>query len=319
VRNAILHRGIEAGPGERGAGFRAPAGHLRGGRRGVEALDREAIVELQRLAGNAAVAQRMIGQRRDGRVIMGVDRIKVDANPSAPPDGLAGIRKLKRGAGILGYTVRSIAEWAPILRVEAPTQDAEGWTAKARPINYVPEPEFTEYWPTQGRQKLAERTYLDIAPEWETKLHGGEDEHVSDSTHAWEISWKKAAEIINALSKEPGPTQPTGDAAVKDVWDRYRRALPADDMRPAGKMPTDQAQKDIFSTDRGTLFRWLFETTVVRDTRGYHEPKTKPTGVGDDTVSTLDDGTSKLPGPASADLISEVRAKWKPGKDIIGS
>ena len=292
--------------------------HLRGGRRGVAALDTESILELQRLAGNAAVAKSLVGSKRDGRIVMGVDTIKIEQHPSPPEKGLKTIRDLKDGAGILGYTVRSIADWAPTLRPESPARDEKGWTTRARPINFVPEPEFKEWWPTEGLHKIAERTYIDVEGDWEKKLKGGEDEHVSDATHAWEISWKKAAELINALSKKPGPPQPTAEAATKELWNRYRNALP-EDMRPQGDQPTDAAQRAIFSPDHGTLFRWLFETTVVRDTRGYHEPKTKPQGVGKDTVSTIEPAKSQLPGPLSPALIKEVRVKWKPGKDIIGS
>lgn len=295
------------------------ARHLRGRGGGISVLDQESILELQRLAGNAAVAKSLIGSKRNGRTVMGVDAIKVDQKPSAPPDGLKSIRAKKKGAGLLGYTIRSIADWAPLLKPEAPTQEGKGWTTKARPINHVPEPEFEEYWPTTGKHKIADHTFIDVNGDWEKKLKGGEDEHVSDSTHAWQISWKKAAEIINGLSKKPGAAQPTQEDATKDLWNRYRNALPSEDMRPKGDQPTESAQREIFSPDHGTLFRWLFETTVVRDTRGYHEPKTKPEGVGDDTVSTIVPGDSKLPGPLSPELIKEVRVKWKPGKDIIGS
>jgi hypothetical protein len=178
---------------------------------------------------------------------------------------------------------------------------------------------FEEYWPTQGRHEIAERTHIQVDPDWETKLHQGEDEHVSDSTLAWELSWKKVAAIINELAKKPGPPQATSEAATKDLWNRYKRALPEEDLKPEGEQPTEDAQRKVLSPDRGTLFRWLFETTVVRDTRGYHEPKTTPVGVGEETVNKLEPGNSQLPGPLSEKLIPEVREKYKPGKNIQGS
>lgn len=294
--------------------------HPRGGRRHVSAFDQESILELQRLAGNAAVAKQLVGSKRNGRIVMGVDTIKLNQHASAAPGGLADIRKLKKGAGILGYTVRSIADWAPILRPEAPSKDAGGWTTKARSINFVPEPEFEEYWPTKGRHEIAERNYLDIDKDWEDKIHEGEDQHVADASYAWKQTWKKVADAINGLAKKAGPPHGTEDAAIKDLWRRYRAALPDDsDLIPKGDVPTESAQRALLSPDHKSMFRWMFETTYVRDTRGYHNPAIVPSHVsGDAAVSHIEKGPSEIPGPTTPELSEQLRKKFV-GEDIKGT
>jgi len=290
--------------------------HGHGRRRYLGTWDNESILELQRLAGNAAVAKSLVGSRRNGRVVAGVDMIKVKEAPSAPPDGLKSIRALKKGAGIMGYTVREISDNPPILKPESPTKSGEGWTTRARPVNYFGEPKFDEYWPTKGRHKIADSNYLDIDDRWEKKLHVGEDEHVSDSTLAWEQTWKLVAGIINKLAEEPGPPQASEDAARKNLFDRYRKALPEPDLNPEGDQPDEDAQRKVLAPDNGTLFWWMFQTTVVRDTRDYHKPGTDATFEGNDTIAHLADGGSQIPGPKSPELLKEVRKKFKPGEKI---
>ncbi len=320
MQNRLRGRAPDGSMGAPSATRTMPARHARGGRRGLSAFDNESILELQRLAGNAAVAKSLIGSKRDGRVVMGVDAIKLQEKPSPPAGGLKAIRDLKKGAGILGYTIRSIDDWPPILKPESPVQNDKGWTTKARAVSRVPEPEFKEYWPTQGRHAIAKNTFIDIDPDWERKLHVGEDEHVSDTTLAWEVTWKAVAGIINALAKEPGRPQPTAEAATKDLFDRYRRALPEPDLKPEGEQPDEDAQRKVLSPDDGTLFWWMFQTTVVRDTRNYHEPKTAPSEVGGNiTVSHLENGDSKIPGPKSDELLKEVRKKFTKGAKIKGT
>jgi hypothetical protein len=277
------------------------------------------MLELQRLAGNAAVAKSLIGTKRNGRVVAGVDTIKVKNVPSPPPEGLSSIRALKNGQAIMGYTIREISDNPPILRPEAPTQSEAGWSAKARPVSYFAEPKFEEYWPTKGRHKVAEYNFLDVDDKWEKKLHEGEDEHVRDATLAWALTWKAVADIINRLAKTPGPPQATPDAATKDLFFRYRKALPEPDLRPEGAQPDEDAQRKILGVDDGTLFWWMFQTTVVRDTRNYHLPKTDHKFEGKATISHLEDGGSQIPGPKSPELLAEVRKKFKPGKIIQGT
>ncbi len=292
--------------------------HIRGGRL-ARSWDQESILELQRLAGNAAVARSLIGQQRNGRVVAGVDTIKLREKPSPPPGGMKSFRDLANGRAIMGYTIREISDNPPILKPESPSQTGEGWTVKARPVNYFGEPKFEEYWPTTGRHKLAEFNYMDIDDKWEKKLHQGEDEHVSDTTLAWELTWKLVADTINRLAKAPGPPQPTADEARRNLFERYRRALREPDLRPEGAEPDENAQRKVLAVEDGTLFWWLFQTTVVRDTRSYHLPKTDHKFEDKDTISHLEDGGSQIPGPKSPELLKEVRKKFRPGEIIKGT
>jgi hypothetical protein len=299
------------------AGERRHRSHRRrGGLRGDEA----AILDLQRLAGNAAVTAALTRLRGGGNRVATVDHATVDLKPAAPPGGLRSIRDRVGGRGVLGLTIRAIEDSPPLFRAETPTQAKGGWTTKARPVGKPPEPMLEELWPTQGRHKIADGTYLEVEPTWEDKLKLGEDEHASDAQLAVELTWKKVAATINALAKQPGPPAPSADAAVEALWKRYVKALPDEHLRPEGAKPSDAAQKDVLAVRGGTYFGWVWESTVVRDTRGYHEPRPKPKVTkGPDVVNVIDAAGSKIPGPSSADLLAELRAKYTPGRKIIGS
>jgi hypothetical protein len=291
--------------------------HLRSRHRAGLAPDQERILELQRLAGNAAVASAM-AHRQSGRAV-GVSAIKIDKKPSAPPDGLRTIRSKKNGSGILGYTIRSIEEGPPILKPDQPAKTDKGWTLKPRAVSFVPEPFFEEYWPTQGRHALAPHQFIDVDGDWESKLRVGEDQHVTDTTLAWELTWQTVAGIINKLAKDDKPpAHPSEDAARADLWKRYMSALP-EDLRPDSTAPSTEAQHQVLTTDQGSIFRWMFDTTVVRDTRDYHTPATKPSEVGKDDISHLEVGQSNIPGPTSPELIAQVRKKYTRGAIIKGT
>ena len=278
------------------------------------------MLELQRLAGNAAVAKSLVGSKRDGRVVAGVDTVQLKEVPSAPDKGLKTIRALKNGAGILGYTVREVNDNPPILKPESPTKTEKGWTTKALPIGNVGEPKFTEYWPTQGVHKLDEYNHVKIDHDWETRLHKGEDEHVSDATLAWELTWKLVEGIVAKLAKEPGPPQPSEDAARKNLFDRYRKALPEPDLVPEGAQPDEDAQRKVLGVADGTLFWWMFQTTVVRDTRSYHKPGMASEFEGKTTIAHPEpEGDFQIPGPKSPELLAQVRKKFKPGQIIKGT
>jgi hypothetical protein len=250
---------------------------------------------------------------------MAGDRIQLDLKPAAPADGLRSIRARKGGAGILGLTLRGIEDAPPLFRPEPPVKGEAGWTARPRPIGSVPEPILEEYWPTKGRHKIAGHTFVDIDDEWAGRLKAGEDEHSSDARLAWELTWKKTADTINRIAKQPGPPASTPEAATKGLWKRYVAALPSD-LRPEGDSPSDEAQRAVLAVRAGTFFAWLWEATIVRDTRNYHEPRTKPAdAAGRDTISVVVAGDSRIPGPTSEELLADLRPKYTKGRKIIGS
>jgi hypothetical protein len=83
------------------------------------------LLELQRLAGNRAVAAE-IGSRRNGRVVLGVSNVSLKEHPSAPPDGVRQIRESRNGGGLLGRTVASIDPSPPLLRAQTPVKVDHG-------------------------------------------------------------------------------------------------------------------------------------------------------------------------------------------------
>jgi hypothetical protein len=286
--------------------------HLLSSHRSALAPDQERILELQRLAGNAAVADavRSIGSTRNGRVILGVSRVTAKTNPMPPPKGVVDIRKKSRSPLTLGYTTRGIEEvQIPLFRAEAPAKAEKGWTTRTKPPRSIPEPEFEEWWPTTGRHQLAEHWFLDVNKDWEDKVHEGEDEHVRDSTRAWEVTWKKVAETLEALSKEPGPPATTDEAAQRAIWKRFVKALPAP-LRPEGDLPTLEAQRAKWApTPSTTFFSRLFEATRWRDRDGWHSTGTKPVDIGGkDQIGEVDKGTSNIGDVTSVKFIDDA---WK--------
>jgi hypothetical protein len=181
-----------------------------------------------------------------------------------------------------------------------------------------------EWWPKEGRHKLSEGSYLDVDHDWEEKLRDGEDEHGRDARLSWELTWKKVQDTINSFAEKPGPSAATPEAATKALWQRYVKALPKE-LQPAGDMPSDAKQREVLAVRPGTFFAWMWEATVARDQRGNHStktvpamsPKNPPKGALVNRIEPFPD--FKVPGKTSEDFLAELRAKWEPGKIIIGS
>jgi len=264
------------------------------------------VLDLQRLAGNRAVAAEL-GSMREGRRVVAVGHA-VNVVPSAPPKGLQEIRATKGGRGILGNTVTSIEPSPPLLRPEPPTKTAEGWTSRARRAR-VPELDFEVLYPTAGRHELAPHNFLDVTEHWSEQIHEGEKEHVEDGLLAWQSTWKLIGKVIEALAKESGPAQPSSEAATLDLWRRFVSKLPSD-LRPEGDAPTEESQTAKWGMDEKTLFRTLLGATTRRDTRSWHAPSVDIDHIeGKDEYKTLSKGNSRIREVTPEDLLSEVRAK----------
>ena len=265
------------------------------------------LLELQRLAGNQAVATE-IGAWRNGRVVVGVSNVDLKAHPSPAPNGVREIRESRGGGGLLGRTVASIDPTPPLLRAEAPVKVDKGWTAQARPSR-TPEPYLEEWWPTAGRHEMYPHVYLDVSQEWEDRLKAGEDEHVSDHTLGWQVTWGKVSQTIADLAAAPGPVQPTEEDAHKDLWKRFGAALPAD-LRPNGDGPSDDAQVAKWGFEPSTsLFRRLFMGTKARDQRGWHTTTSELDHKdGNDEIRHVA-GNTQIGTVSSEDLIGELRGR----------
>jgi hypothetical protein len=278
---------------------------------GVEPLA-ASLLELQRLAGNRAVAAE-IGSWRNGRVVIGVSNVDVKVHPSPPPAGVRQIRESRNGGGLLGRTVASIESSPPLLRAGSPVKVDQGWICQAVPAR-TPEPYLETYWPTAGRHEMYPHVYLDVSKEWEDRLKAGEDEHVSDHTLGWQVTWGTVSETIAGLAQAPGPVQPTEDAARKDLWRRFSGGLPAD-LRPKGAEPTDEAQTALWGPEPSTtLFQRLFGATKARDHRGWHTTTSElDHQAGDDEFRTIG-GTTRIGEVSSEDLIGEIRGSAAKGR-----
>ena len=290
--------------------------------RGLSA-EQESILELQALAGNAAVARALADGQGSGRVTT-VDTMDLVREGMPPEKGVEQIREKTTNKMTIALTQRGIGPYPPIMRVQSPEKVKDGYVARTQKVGSIPEPEVKEYWPKQGLHKLPGNSWLDVEPEWEEKLRDGEDEHGRDAKLAWELTWKLVQDTINRFAEKGGPPEATPEAATKALWKRYVRALPKE-LQPAGEMPTEGKQRDVLDVKPGTFFAWMWEITVARDQRMNHStktvpamsPKKVPKGAMVSTIDKLPD--FQVPGKTSEDFIAEIRAKWEPGKVIQGS
>jgi hypothetical protein len=178
--------------GSRPAGFdRATDGiprHRPRSRRGLSA-EQDSVLELQRLAGNAAVSNALAGGR-SAEGVTSIDRIELLREAVNPENGIQSIRERTANKSTIALTKRTIVDEPPIMRPEPATKGPAGYTTRTQKIGAIPEPKIEEWWPKQGRYKTAEDTYLDVSHDWEKKLEKGEDEHRDDATLAWELTWR---------------------------------------------------------------------------------------------------------------------------------
>jgi hypothetical protein len=293
--------------------------------RGGLSPEQEQVLALQRLAGNAAVTRALAEGRGSGRVTS-VDAMEITRDGMSPELGVQQIREHTKNKATLALTQRGIVDNAPIMRPEAPEKTRDGgYTTRTRKVSSIPEPMIHEWWPKQGLHQLGKGSYLDVSDTWAKKLEEGEDEHRNDATLAWEKTWKKVQDTINRFAEKPGPAEATPEAAEKALWKRYVAALPKD-LQPAGDKPSDARQHEILDVRPGTFMAWMWEITVARDTRMYHETVTGAAPESSRPVpkDAMVSGIAKHPqflvkGPTSEDFIEEIRKKYTPGKIIQGS
>ncbi len=281
------------------------------------------MLELQRLAGNTAVT----GALQSGRSAEGVtsiDRMELTREGMNPENGIQSIREKTANKSTIALTKRTIMDEPPIMRVEPATKGPGGFTTRTQKIGSIPEPKIEEWWPKQGRFKTAEGTFLDVSHDWEKKLEQGEDEHRDDAKLAWELTWKTVKDTINTFAEKPGPPEATPDAARDALWGRYVAALPKD-LRPEGRSPSDAKQRDVLAVEPGSFFAWMWELTIARDGRMYHEthaaPAKDPKNVPKDAVveEIAPASQFQVPGPLSPAFVEEIRVKYGPRKIIQGS
>jgi hypothetical protein len=296
--------------------------HRPHGHRGL-APDQESVLGLQRLAGNAAVS-RALAEGRSGDRVTSVDAMTLTREGMAPDKGISQIRGHAGGASVLAYTKREIEDRPPIMLPEPAAKVEGGYAAKAQKVGSVPEPVVNEWWPKQGRHKVAENQFVQVEDTWEKKLEQGEDEHGDDAKLSWELTWKVVQDTINRFAAAPGPVATTPEDAEKALWKRYVAALPSD-LRPTGDKPSPARQLEVLAVKPGTFFAWMWEATVSRDSRNYHSTKTVPSMKATDVpkgaaVNEIDGYQEFLvPGPTPKEHLKEMRAKYTPGKVNVAS
>lgn len=300
------------------------ARHRPRSRHGLSA-EQESVLELQRLAGNAAVANALAEGRGSGRVTS-VDAIEITRQGMPPELGVQQLREHATNKQSLALTRRSILDEPPMMRPEPAEKVKDEYTTKAQKVRSIPEPQIEEWWPKEGFHKLLDGSYLDVDHDWEKKLEEGEDEHRDDARLAWEKTWKTVQQTINKFADKPGQPEASPEAAKNALWKRYVAALPKD-LQPEGEVPSDAKQRDVLSVRPGTFMAWMWEITVVRDTRMYHETttgarspsSTKEPPKGASAVGIAQHPDFQIKGPTSEALIEEVRKNFAPGKSIKGS
>lgn len=314
------HRGVSA-RGDRAVD--EPARHRPRSRHGLSA-EQESMLDLQRLAGNAAVSRALAAGRASG-LTTSVDAMELKREGMAPKAGVQQIREHTANKMTVALTQRGILNAPPIMRPEPAEKTKDGFTTRTRKVSSIPEPMIHEWWPKEGLHTLGNGSYLDVTREWEDKLAEGEDEHRDDATLAWQLTWKTVQDTINKFADKPGPPAATPEAAQKALWKRYVAALPKD-LQPAGDVPSDAKQREILDVRPGTFMAWMWEITVARDTRMYHETVTgaaptssKPAPKGATVSGIAQHPQFLVKGPTSEAFIEEIRKKYTPGKIIQGS
>jgi hypothetical protein len=266
----------------------AAAGHLDlGSRIGLAA-------DVQALAGNRAMAH-----------IAGFARVD---HQTQPPTGIKDIQDAAKSPGNRGYTQSRYNANPPVFRPGKNDSVGDTWEVRPAPVR-LPELDFDVWWPAAGRHKLGDlgkgTWYLDVTQEWSDKLKKGEEEHVTDTQKAYDMTWGRVAGIVNAMAAATsGSKGSTVDAAQQAAWKAFVAKLPKG-FQPTGDSYSTEAQEAIWGADDPkTIFRKLMnETKAVRDGKLWHVPEeSQKATVGDDRIDELSAGNSHI-GETTTDVL----------------
>jgi hypothetical protein len=203
----------------------------------------------------------------------------------------------------------------PLFKVQRPSQD--GTTFTTRPVvPRLPEPDHDVYWPAEGRHLIGPygkgKRWLQVSATWEQRLKDGESRHVEDMDLAYQMTWGRVRDVLDAMAKEEKPySGATSEAAVAAAWKDFKKRLPAG-FRPEGDTPTKEAQETVWGPDdRNSVFSKLWaESGRARDRSGDHTPAEQMLAEqGNDLINELADGQSDIPGPESRKVMDEGWAR----------
>jgi hypothetical protein len=263
------------------------------GRLGADARQ-AAFTDLGRRAGNAAVAG-LVG------------RVRTDL-PQDPPAGVKEIRRVGSG-GTLGHTRALMDPSPPLFRLREP-ETREGSAAVRPNRTRAPELDFEVRYPTPGRHQLYEGIFLDVSPDWTATILEGEEEHVQDQTIAWQDTWRRVADAVNAMADGAPVTAATPDAARQAAWRQFVASLPPQ-LRPAGREPSEESQLAAWGFEqRDSAFRRLIgESKRARDDSQWHTPDSSLDHMeGTAEVRVITRGSSRIPGTTPEAVMS---AAWE--------
>ncbi len=253
-----------------------------------------ALADLGGLAGNAAVADF-------------VGRVRTDL-PQDPPGGVREIRRVG-GGGTLGHT-RALMDPSPPLFRLRDAESREGAVGVRPNRTRAPELDFEVRYPTPGRHLLYEGIHLEVSADWSATILQGEEEHVADQTIAWQDTWRRVAEAVNAMADGAPVTAATPDEARRAAWRQFVASLPPQ-LRPAGRDPSEEAQLAAWGFEQpNSAFRRLIgESKRARDDSQWHTPDSSLDHTeGSDEVRVIARGSSRIPGTTPEAV---MRAAWE--------
>jgi hypothetical protein len=274
------------------AGSAALLAGLDPGRIGIDARA-AALAHLGGLAGNAAVAGF-------------VGRVRTDL-PQDPPNGVRDIRRVG-GGGTLGHTRALMDPSPPLFRLQEPETRETGVAVRPNRTR-APELDFEVRYPTPGRHQLYEGIFLDVSADWSATILQGEEEHVADQTIAWQDSWRRVADAVNAMADGPPVTGANPDEARRAAWRQFVASLPQP-LRPAGRDPAEESQLAAWGFEQpNSAFRRLIgESKRARDDSQWHTPDSALDHMeGETEVRVITRGSSRIPGTTPEEV---MRAAW---------
>jgi hypothetical protein len=285
----------------------------------------DAALALQRTAGNRAVSARVAAvtampAARSANVSAGrrvVSTHFASFTTRAAPTGVADIRSETKDFSF-ARTQTLLEEEPPLFRISGTDAVAGGFIAKVRPERTRP-PDHRVDVPGEGMHDLgpygkAGRRLVSVDHTWAGKFRVGEQEHVDDTTLAWEATWKVVVDAINAVAKDPGKPAKTADEATKGAWARVAALLPAW-LRP--RDATEGAQRAVWTATKGAktnVRRMISASGRYRDDQGWHTPAkvARDAASKTDLVEDLQDGGSKIDQVKAREVIDLAIKELKP-------
>jgi hypothetical protein len=251
-------------------------------------LRADAVLELQRRAGNRAVTAALAPQAatladvaaaasaRPGVTVpfpfpidfeaVGVAATTPSSSAAPAPGGVRRIRDA-RGGGTraAGYTSLPVPT-PPDLVVGEPQRRGDEWVAPVLPTRSVPD-RPTSLYPGPGVHDLGpgptgQQRHLHVTDDMADLIRRGEEEHLADLEWARHLSYDAAAAVVNAAAESEPPAGRTPAAARSLAVEEVRAALPAPLRWADGEDPGLRWRR---------TYSRLAHVTIERDENHWHD------------------------------------------------